>query len=354
MTYKTRQSFETITLANPNEDITTFKEVLEEISSHGYNSLQWSDTSSALGRPGNYKKFKNEHPEYDRLPLDEQCDLSDEWEKTQPNWFFIEAFGSEQHGYLRGEGETFLACAQSILKQVHILNNCSSHEWAYTHSNGNKTCKLCHRFEPCSVEEALAHYTSGQVKFDEHRTLTFDHENPLCSCGSHQTYYLSKSLFPEKKYICVSCHTFIARTPSPDYSDRLPTDLKGVIKSKFGFQINKKLTAKSFSQALLRFTQLLYDHAHYVENISDNEFEAWSLPHLACFATTLNASYTEGDKLLSICGISSIKVTIADHVVTSLTPGIRIAFSDENKETPEESFARSMDILVNAFAKKDS
>ena len=280
--YETRQEWDIISELSPNENISEIQNVFEELAQYGLTYFQWSSFSQPLIRKGARERLLIAYPAYETASLKERRTWSREFKKNEPNWFFIEAFGYQ---FIRSEGETFLEIAHSLLEKVKKMHSCKKHQWAYTHQNGHKTCSLCRYFEACTVEEALLHYKKGSVDINEFETLQFDHEKPLCSCGSHQTIYLQKSYLPERSEMCKSCHTFL-----PD-GEGLTNEQ--IIGEDFIFFKDVSTTREDFEPFFTNWLSLLFDHYTYAEKTKE-PFEQWVQPYID-IAMNLSHIYLQQD-----------------------------------------------------------
>lgn len=266
--YKTRQEWYVISELSPNENISEIKKVFEELSQYGLTYFQWSSFSQPLIRKGARERLLVAYPSYKNASSKERRKWSKEFKAKEPNWFFIEAFGYQ---FIRSEGETFLGIANSLLEKVKKMHSCENHQWAYTHENGHKTCSLCRYFSPCTVEETLSHYKKGSVNINEFETLQFNHEKPLCSCGSHQTIYFRKSYLPERSEICKSCHNYL-----PDAEGFTNEQ---IIQEDFIFFKDVSTTQEDFKKFFSDWLVLLFEHYTYAEK-TEEPFEQWVQPYI--------------------------------------------------------------------------
>lgn len=344
--YTTRQNFSTIEQLT-GEDVSKIKEVFKKLSTLGYNSFQWSDFSQPMRRPGNRERFLNEHPEYKSLSQKEQSELFKSWSDKQPSWYFIEAFGKQ---FLRGEGETFLDCAEVILKKAEKIDSCPSHEFAYTHANGFKTCKLCGRFEKCTIDEALNNYKKGHIEIDEHKTLEFDHEKPLCSCGSHERYYLSDSLMPEKMYQCVNCKKFLK---DEEEDGDITQTFEEEIESYFPFEIDCLLSEETWERIISKFTKLLFNHAKYVEGISENEFSTWAKPHFKTFFNVIHSTILKNDTQYLVVDFNHFDFKVIDKELYSISFSLSLEPIAEEKLSKDEKVTNTFLVIAKALSDED-
>lgn len=341
--YSTRQDFSTIEVLT-GEDVDKVKKVLAEIAVFGYDSFQWSSFSQPMNKPGTYERFLTEHPNYKTLPENEKTNLFRSWSNEQSDWYFIEGFGKQ---FIRGEGETMYDCALVILEKAKKIENCTGHIWEYTHSNGHKTCRLCKRFAPCTVEETLANYKKGHVELDEHKTLEFDHENPMCTCGSHTRHFLADSIMPDKYYRCTECKSYLdEETESP----LIPESFEEHIREFYAFDTDSLLSEEQWKKILLKFTNELIKHAKYVEEMDLDNFVSWSKQHYQTFCSAINSTISKEEKQYLVIDIKDLKIEIDQEQILSLSFSLVSKPVDENKLTKEENVRNGFLGLAKAFS----
>lgn len=340
--YKTRQTFEQIISLSPNEDIEVIKQLFEEAATYGLNFFQWSSFSQPLNKTGNRENLRSLYPDYDTATNEQKRKWRDEFTQNEPNHYFIEAFGYQ---YIRVTGETFLEMAKDILEIVKQMHDCMLHEWAYTHSNGHKTCSLCGFFTSCTVEEALQNYQKGEVKLTEHETLYFDHEKALCSCGSHQIVYLRKSYFPEKTYRCSDCRSLLPN--EKETYGYFPTTTIEKIKEDFAFYDNTSVTYEQFREKFNSWLTEVHEHYLYIED-KTVPFLDWVQPYIHQLTEVANL-YIVGKGITS--RIESLSLSIHEIQEDGAYLHLSIKQSDEKATIPtkEEAFHNALDSIVKSL-----
>lgn len=348
MTYTTREPLEKMLILNKNEDISKIEDLFNELEKDGFTFFQWSSFSSPIEKPGAYDKYT--HWLNGRKS---DVDLMIEWQENHAGytWFFIEAFGPQ---FLRGEGETFFDCIQQIQKQWREQTLCTEHTWAYTHHNGHKTCSNCGHFAPCSVEEALTNYQSGSVEIDKHHSLQFDHEKPLCSCGSHRKIYFHDSFFPEKTYFCENCNSWLPIEKM--YEKMHGTDVSASMNRLVVFSKGKKISENRANQIVQRFLDKMLRHFIFIEKKEESytidEFSSWIYPYLQQFVEIWNPYLVYNEQTYKITQISVSDLIVKEHKLFSFHCSYNGILSSEQPDGEQTSFQNTISEIVHSFKDK--
>lgn len=331
-TLKTRLPIEQMLEVQPNTDLQAIQTIFDELETLGFTFVQWED-----------------------YVLEE--------EEEEP--VFMEAFGPQ---FMRADESTYLECAKVILENYKKRLECKKHEFAYTHSNGNKTCKHCRYFTKCTIEEALENYEKGEVKWDEYKTLKFNHLRSLCSCGSHKVFYLKHAFDPKKKYQCANetCNRFVPleEVLKGDYIPKaIPKTMEERMRKLMVFKRNRTLSPKSLTDVLVRFVTQMYLQAKYVDKLFENEnweqtFIDWVQPYTTTFVSILNCSVKleDEDVVLVIKDVKLEQVRLIEKngseiIIPHYVP--EIAYNEELDTllTEQAGMERSLHMLYKAFEK---
>ena len=330
--------------------------VLNELAQLGWNSHQWSTDKPDFTTEDVIKAF----PQYSSLNHIEQEKLWEDYLDNLPDTFFIESFGKMHHGYIRSDQDTLLACAKDILAKAQKKANCLPHEWKYTHSNGHKTCKNCYTFAPCSVEEAKANYEAGHVELDAHKVLYFNRNNAICSCGSHEIYYLKDSMFFDTRYKCVSCHQFLparydnshshfSNVLSPSDPNFLTGDLAPTKRLHYNPQKIVRMgvaTLPFLESQIIRYVMKMIQHYTFVSEQDPNDLEqmtSWLAPYVRACIQQGKFQIKKDDQ----------RFDVTDIHLTSLSP-VSYSLSIQPAENKQATFEEILTVIANSLDKHQS
>jgi hypothetical protein len=347
MTYQLRQTFDEMLKLSPNENIIQIKEIFENLSDQHFTFFQWSSSSQRANKPGEYERFKSEHPGIKDLPSIKRARLLVEWNKSQPNWFFMEAFGPQ---FIRSEAETFLECAEIIRDKWNKRMNCPSHNWEYTHSNGHKTCSKCGYFADCTVEEALLHYKKGYVEINDHLSLHFDHEKELCKCGSRQVHFYPDSMFYENFWRCVSCNELV-NSPEQALGEKMDFDYQ--CNHLVIFMKGKKTKEEMVKQRASLFLEKMWKHFKYVEK-RDSYFIKWVESYFTRFVQIWDAYIDINGITHHLQDAFIVNHTIEDDKVTSLTLNLKLKAADSSVQTDDDYAFETMKNFMDALVEEEN
>jgi len=336
--YKLKRPLEDMLLISPQESLEAIRETFDEIAAYGSTYFQWSRSSQPLNHRPTYQAFTELHPMYNDMPRNQQNVLRKNFIAQQPNYFFIEVFGGK-YGFVRATGTTFEEIAQRILEKIQKMHHCPEHEWAYTHSNGHKTCKKCSFFADCTVDEALAHYEKGEVKINANETLQFDHTKELCICGSHSKLWLRHSHFPEKNAKCTACHQFIPLTKENSILS-LPLTTDEQIKSDFVLENETSMDEKELNHVFSSWLHTLYMHHSFVEK-TEQPFIEWVQPYLNK-ATTLNTLYVQKEDSTFLLHHLNLKTFHLEEEDIHMSYELQVKLTDKDVLSKSDAFRSEM------------
>lgn len=356
--FKSRNDIKEVLEYNKDENLDLLIKKLNQLAEIGWDFHQWSTTYQDIEPEELYEKY----PNYDEMTDKEQHKVFSKLLESKGKICFIESFGESKEGYLRGEGHTFLKCAEKILNQAIKIENCN-HEWAYTHSNGHKTCKHCRKFASCTVEEALENYESGSVKIDKHHSLVFNHNKALCDCGSHKLIYHDLSMLDTKSYQCNECDKFIpvryknlSHTSYPvgpnsdDYENGTEEPLhdSGLKHRLLTIGVSSR---PHIEQQIHRYITRMYLHFLHIERkVHIKEFIEWVNPYLEEYITSSNAQIKEEEKHYNVKGLTNLHINSSiKEKKFDISYDLLLEETADKQKEPVEIFTE----LFKAFASED-
>jgi len=343
--YKLKKPLEDMLLISPQESLESIKETFDKIASYGSTRFQWSHSSQPLNHRPTYQAFTELHPTYKSMSQEQKFTLRKAFIAQQPNYFFIEVFGGK-YGFVRATGNTFEEIAQRILVKIQKMHDCPEHEWAYTHSNGHKTCKKCSFFAKCTVDEALAHYEKGEVRLNADETLQFNHKKALCPCGSHSKIWLRHSHFPEQDAKCTVCHQFIPLTNESNIlSLALTTDEQ--IKHDFVFEDENSMDEKELNRVFSSWLHKLFMHHALVEE-TEQPFVQWVQPYIDK-ATLLNTLYVKKEDSTFRLHQMNLKIFYLEEEEIHMSYELQVKPTDKNVLSKSDAFRSEMTTLLQQF-----
>ncbi|MCK1999862.1 hypothetical protein MZM54_00510 [[Brevibacterium] frigoritolerans] len=354
--FKTREPIESVHKISKDEDIEKLRTLLNELAELGWTANQWSDMLPDDDDP----ILLTVEPKFNDFTKEEKDIFFDVHFERIPKRYFIESFEHPKFGYIRAEGYSLVECAEKLIQRGKKQLGCS-HSWAYTHSNGHKTCKLCKTFVPCTVNEALAHYEKGSVKIDEAFTLYFHNARSLCTCGSDKLHYLQHSMFDEKQYQCPVCkkywpikyrdskHSSLPVSPNDDGYETASIETKKRMWDRHRFitfgVASENQIKKQINQYILRMAK----HYHYIEmGQSVGTFMEWVTPYVKEAVIKTDTQIIVSGKKYTLKGITDLYINLDEKKIQY---GLDIEEPEKENDDPEVVFKGVIESILSQKGK---
>lgn len=350
--FSSRKPIEDVHNISKNEDIEKLRSLLNELAELEWTRHQWSDILPDDDDP----ILLTVEPNFNEFTKEQKDIFFDEHYDSIPKRYFIESFGHPTYGYLRAEGYSLVECAEKLILRGKKQIDCT-HSWDYTHNNGNKTCKDCRAFVPCTIEEALEHYEKGSVEMDDSITLYFHNSRSLCTCGSHKLHYLQHSMFDEKKYQCPVCETFwpikfkdskhssLPVSPIDDQYESAQFETTKKIWDRHRFMTFGVTSEKQIKNQITRYILNMAKHYQFIEKgDSVDAFMEWVTPYVVQAVVKTDTQIVVEGKKYTLKGITDLRINLDEKIIEY---GLEIEEPEKENEDPEVVLKQVMESILN-------
>lgn len=355
--YQFRISMEDVKRNNPGEQIEDLQNLLEKLASFGYSNFSCSLGNIILQKDENlYEEWKHvleTKEQGGRLSSEKRFELKKEFLTDKNKWFFIEARGPQ---WFRGEGESYEACAQSILHQYEHTETCQHTSWTYNGDYGSKSCS-CGKHEKATLEELRKNCEKWKYDLNDNQTLQYDKNQEICPhCRSHEMIR-HDTIFPEERFVCAACKNIIPIEQAlyderrTRFTESLPKDYKEAVKEEYIFHYGSKHNQKQLDELLKKFFQSLFYHAKEVKQMDKlGDISKWMKPYVDFFIEDAKLIFEDEH------GEQSVILNVDFHIKQEETVGfgyeMQVKKKEENAEYPEEKLKNGMMKLFDAMTKK--